>query len=380
MPWSVRSVIEQRRELVELAGKGPVPFRALCRRFGISPGTGYKWLARYRREGPAGLRDRSRRPHSTRPQLPAAQQREIAALRRDHPAWGARTLRRYLQDHGWRRVPAASSITAVLHRHGLIGPEGPPGQRAWQRFEHPVPNALWQMDFKAPVRTLQGLAHPLAMLDDHSRFCLCLRALANQQEAGVKQALVDTFRCYGLPDALLVDNGGPWGDDAEHRHTALTVWLMHVGVAVSHSRPYHPQTLGKQERFHGTLQRELLGRCQWCGLLHLQGACDPWRHRYNFERPHQALGLAVPGSRYQPSLRAFPETLPAIAYQSGVAVRRVEATGRFSFQGRRLRAGKAFAGYPIGLRPTATDGVLEILFLHHVIRQIDLRQADEEAG
>jgi transposase InsO family protein len=378
MPWKVSSVIEQRRELVELAGKGHLPFRALCRRFGISPRTGYKWQARYRRQGPQGLADRSRRPHRTRPELPAALQQEIVALRRDNPAWGARTLRRWLQDRGWDPVPAASSITAVLHRHGLIGPEAPPGQRPWQRFEHPAPNALWQMDFKAPVPTLQGRVHPLTLLDDHSRFCLCLRVLSNQQQAGVKQALVDTFGCYGLPDAILVDNGGPWGDDDEHRHTQLTVWLLHVGVAVRHSRPYHPQTLGKEERFHGTLQRELLGRRQWRGVLQLQGACDPWRHRYNFERPHQALGLAVPGSRYQPSLRAFPETLPAIEYPGGVAVRRVDVNGHFCFQGRRLAAGRAFAGYPIGLRPTARDGVFEIVFLHHVIRHIDLRRADAE--
>ena len=379
MPWSVHSVIEQRRELVELAGKGGVPFRALCRRFGISPRVGYKWLGRFRREGPSGLGDRSRRPHRTRAQVPAAQQQAIVALRRSDPAWGARKIRRRLQEGGWPQLAAASSITAVLHRHGLIGPEAPPGQRAWQRFEHAVPNALWQMDFKAPVKTLQGPAHPLTVLDDHSRFCVCLRALPNQQTASVKQALVDTLRCYGLPDALLVDNGGPWGDDAEHRHTALTVWLMHLGVAVSHSRPYHPQTLGKDERFHGTLQRELLARCQWCGLVHLQGACDPWRHRYNFERPHEALGLAVPASRYQPSLRPFPETLPPIEYPTGVAVRRVQPTGECSFQGRPLRVSKAFAGYRIGLRPTATDGVFEMLFRHHLIAQFDLRKGRQAA-
>jgi len=190
----------------------------------------------------------------------------------------------------------------------------------------------------------------------------------------VKQALTDTFRCYGLPDTILVDNAGPWGSDAEHAHTALTVWLMLLGVFVSHSRPYHPQTLGKDERFHGTLQQELLSVYQWRDLDHLQAACDRWRDEYNFERPHEALGLEVPASRYRPSLRCFPQTLPAIEYPDGVYVRKVQQTGELSFQGRSLRVGKAFAGYPIGLRPTGTDGVYDVLFCHHTIRQIDVRE------
>jgi transposase InsO family protein len=296
-------------------------------------------------------------------------------LRRDHPAWGSRKLRRCLQNAQVEAAPACSSITAVLHRHGLIDPQARGGRQDWERFEHPAPNSLWQMDFKGPVATLEGPAHPLTILDDHSRFNLCLRPLANQQTAGVQAALTETFRRYGLPDRLLVDNGGPWGCDAEHPYTPLTAWIIRLDIRVSHSRAYHPQTLGKDERFHGTLKRELLTSCQWQSRAQLEAGCARWRHQYNFERPHDALGLAVPASRYAPSLRGFPETFAPVEYPQGMAVRRVHQGGQVFFRGRMLRVGKAFCGYPVGLRPTPADGVFDVVFCHQTIKQIDLRQS-----
>lgn len=377
MPWRTVSIMSQRCEFVRLAEKAEMSFSQLCCRFDISRKTGYKWLNRYQLEGALGLADRSRRPHRIRRQVAPAQEKAIVDLREQHPSWGARKIRRRLQDLGAGSVPACSSITALLHRHGLIGPEGPAGRRDWQRFEHPVPNSLWQMDFKGPVATLAGQAHPLTVLDDYSRFNLCLRALPNEQTIGVQQALTQTFRRYGLPNRLLVDNGGPWGSDAQHPYTPLTAWLIRLGISVSHSRPYHPQTLGKDERFHGTLKRELTDRYQWQDLAHLQVAFDRWRLEYNFERPHEALELAVPSVRYQPSLRSFPERLPAIAYPSGVEVRKVQEGGKVSFRGHTLRVSKAFRGYPVGLRPTTIDGVFDVLFCHQTITQIDLGEIDK---
>lgn len=373
MPWRTFSVMSLRREFVRLVQEETVSFSELCRRYDLSRKTGYKWLKRYWTEGISGLADRSRRPHQIVRQVDPVQEEEILQLRDGHRRWGARKIRRRLQSLGWSSVPACSTITAILHRHGLIDPEESGGQKAWQRFEHPVPNSLWQMDFKGPVRTLAGACYPLTVLDDCSRFNLCLQALPNQQTTGVQRALIDTFHQYGLPDTLLVDNGSPWGSDPEHPYTPLTVWLIRLQIQVSHSRPYHPQTLGKDERFHGTLQRELLSRSQWQDGVHLQGALDPWRQVYNFERPHEALGLEVPASRYQPSLRSFPETLPPIEYPRGIAVRKVQQLGEFSFQGRTLRISKAFQGYPVGLQPTLTDGVFDVLFCHQKISQIDLR-------
>lgn len=376
MPWKSVSTMSLREEFVTLVQQSAVSVSELCRRFRVSRKTGYKWLARYRGEGAAGLRDRPRRPRRSPRQTAPAVEGAVVALRRDHPRWGARKLRHRLQTLGLRPVPACSTVTTILHRQGLIDPAAPGGRRAWQRFEHPVPNGLWQMDFKGRVLTLAGPGHPLTILDDHSRFNLCLQVLPDQRTAGVQTALTTAFRRYGLPDCLLVDNGSPWGSDAAHPWTPLTVWIVRVGVRVSHSRPYHPQTLGKDERFHRTLAVEVLATRQWRDLPHCQAAVDRWRAVYNTERPHEALGLAVPASRYAPSLRPFPETLPPIEYPAGLPVRKIQQGGHFTLQGRAFKVGKAFAGCPVGLQPTTTDGVFEVLFCHQRIATINLAEGE----
>ncbi len=377
MPWKAFSVMSLRHEFVDMSQEITVSLSELCRRFNVSRKTGYKWLKRYLEEGVQGLADRSRRPHRIRYHIPQAEEDAIVCLRKKHPTWGARKIRRRLQDSGSEKPPACSTITTILHRHDLVDPEGPGGRQDWQRFEHPVPNGLWQMDFKAPVPTLAGPCQPLTILDDYSRFNLCLEALPNQQTNEVQKTLTTTFRRYGLPNRLVVDNGSPWGSDAEHPYTPLTVWLIRLGIGVSHSRPYHPQTLGKEERFHRTLEHDLLSRFQWRDALHLQAAFGPWRHEYNFERPHDALGLAVPASRYRPSLRCFPESPPTIEYPSEVSVRKVQQRGELCFRGRTFKISKAFCGYPIGLRPTTIDGVFDVLFCHQQVSQIDLRNTQK---
>lgn len=378
MPWMQQELMSLREEFVYLVETERLPLATLCARFGISRKTGYKWLARYRDMGRAGLADRSRRPRRVRPTLPAAVRDALLEERRAHPCWGARKLRQRVVTRGLTPVPACSTITALLHREGVLGTPQPLGAAARGRFEHPVPNQLWQMDFKGAVPTVTGPTHPLTILDDHSRFNVRLQALPNQQTATVQQALTETFRRYGLPDRILVDNGSPWGSDAAHQDTPLTVWLWRVGVAVTHSRPYHPQTLGKDERFHGTLTREVLRDAQWRDPAHLQMALDRWRTVYNQERPHEALGLAVPASRYQPSLRSYPEVLPPIEYDTGIFVRKVQQHGEFSFQGQTYKLSKAFRGYPVGLRPLAEDGQYEVLFCQHRLTTIDVRTAQDQ--
>lgn len=374
MPWRASTTVRLRQEFVSFTQTGAVSVSELCRRFAISRKTGYKWRARYARDGAAGLADHSRRPQRSPGQTAPAVEAAVVALRHQHPRWGARKLRRRLQTLGMAPVPACSTVTTILHRQGLIDPAAPGGQQAWQRFEHPVPNSLWQMDFKGRVVTLEGPGHPLTILDDHSRFNLCLKVLPDQATPGVQAALTTTFRRYGLPDCLLVDNGSPWGSDAEHPWTPLTVWIVRVGTRVSHSAPYHPQTLGKDERFHRTLDAEVLGTRQWRDLAHCQAAVDHWRVVYNTERPHEALGLAVPASRYTPSLRSFPETLPPIEYPAGLVVRKIQQGGHCSVHGRAFKVPKAFVGHPVGLRPTAIDGVYDVLFCHQRILELDLRR------
>jgi transposase InsO family protein len=351
MPWGVVSLMSLRQEFVRLSERKAVSFTELCQRYGISRKTGYKWLGRYRKDGREGLADQSRRPKKSPGQLSEAKEQALVSLRASYPTWGARKIRRLLNNQGEKTLPASSTITAVFHRHGLIDAGSKAAKPNWQRFEREVPNSLWQMDFKGPLPTVGGPAHALTVLDDHSRFSLCLKALPNQKREAVQHALTETFRRYGLPNSMIMDNGPPWGNDPVYIYTRLTVWLLRLRISVSHSRPYHPQTMGKDERFHGTLSRELLAKRQWQDISDLDGAFERFRHQYNFIRPHQALGLEVPASRYQVSLRSFPESLPPIEYDPGVMVRKVQQKGEISFKGRTLKVGQAFSGYPWALNP-----------------------------
>jgi len=371
MPWREVSTMSLRREFIMLAMQASANRRELCRRFGISAKTGYKWLERYQGEGFDGLGDRSRRPQHSPARLDAALEQAIVQLRNRHPAWGGRKLRRRLQVLGYQPIPSPSTITAVLRRQGLL--PAVPAPHAWQRFECAVPNELWQMDFKGHFPMSTGRCHPLTVLDDHSRFNLALRACANEQGLTVQGELTTTFRRYGLPQRMLMDNGSPWGDDATHVLTPLTVWLLHLGVEVSHSRPYHPQTVGKDERFHRTLKTEVLCRSDFHDLPHCQRRFDRWRCVYNLERPHDALDLDVPANHYQPSPRSFPERLPTIEYAPGDSVRKVQAKGELSYRGQIFRISKALRGYPVALRPTQHDGILSVHFCHSQVAEIDLR-------
>jgi len=373
--WREVSVMESRLEFVRLACCAGAEMSALCRRFGISRKTGYKWLARHR-AGEA-LSDRCRRPHASPARVSSDMEAAVLELRSAHPSWGGRKLRRRLQDKGMggvdqEAVPAASTVTAILARHGRIDLAQSSQHAAFTRFEHDRPKALWQMDFKGHFAHAGGRCHPLTVLDDHSRYAVCLSACTDEVTATVRDRLVATFRRYGLPDRVNVDNGSPWGDRAGSRYTPLTVWLLRIGVGVSHSRPYHPQTNGKDERFHRTLKCDVLQGRAYAGLVECQRAFDTFREVYNAERPHEALDLDVPASRYRASTRDYPEALPPIDYDPTDEVRRVQSGGWISFQGRSIRLPQAFAGHAIALRPTPKDGIWDAVFIAHRITRIDL--------
>lgn len=374
MPWREVSKMEQRREFVRLAMLEGANRRELCRRFGIHPDTGYKWLARWKDAvgGDAVLADRSRRPHNSPERTAAGIEAEVLEIRDAHPAWGARKIARCLERDGIDS-PAPSTVHAILQRHGRIVPE-PGGAQARGRFEKKAPNLLWQMDFKGWI-TLGDASrcHPLTIVDDHSRYVPCLKACANQRRSTVQSHMETTFRRYGLPDAIFVDNGSPWGD-ASHRHwTGLRVWLLKLGVELIYSTPYHPQGRGKNERFHRTLKDEVFALRRFGEIGAVQRALDIWREVYNFERPHQALDMDVPASRYRPSLRPMPKRLPRIDYDAGEIVRTVPTTKDYiSFKGRLWKVPEAFRGERLAIRPIGRDGLYAVCFASHQIATIDL--------
>ena len=375
MPLRERSIMLQRLEFVARVRVGE-PVRPLCREYGISPDTAYRWLRRHEREGPSGLADRSRRPHHSPRQTASELEQAVVALRQAHPAWGGRKISRRLRDLGLRQVPAPSTITEVLRRHELLGSRA--GQpRAFTRFEHAAPNDLWQVDFKGHVACGDGRCHPLTTLDDHSRYDVILGACPNEQTETVRGAMIPAFREYGLPLRIAFDNGAPWGNGPEQWYTPLGVWLLRMGIRISHSRPYHPQTLGKEERFHRTLKAEVMGE-PLIDLASAQLRFDRWRHVYNHERPHDALGGDVPASRYRPSSRPYPEVLPTLEYPPGDLVRRVQARGLTHLHGRVISLPKAFRGHPVAFRPTHHDGHFAVYFATVHIAEVDLTAIPRE--
>lgn len=374
MPWQEVSKMSLKQEFVSLASADGANVAELCRRFGISRQTGYEYLRRFKEEGLEGLKERSKRPHQCPHKVLDSVEQAVLNVRREHPVWGGRKIRARLLALQYPVVPSASTITAILRRHQLLDPGESSKHQAWQRFEHEAPNQLWQMDFKGHFETLDRRCHPLTILDDHSRYSLCIQACANEQASTVRTSLIEVFRRYGLPERMTMDNGGPWGSDSEHPYTALTLWLIRLGIRVGHSRPYHPQTQGKDERFHRTLKAEVLQWHSFRDLTHCQEHFDHWRAIYNHQRPHESLGNQVPASRYMASKRPYPEQLPPLEYGPDDDVRKVQAKGEIHYKGQVYRVGTAFKGLHVGIRPTNVDGKLEVYFCHQQVAEIDLHQ------
>lgn len=372
MPWKATTTVDQRREFVTLAAQGDIPFRTLCRRFGISPTTGYKWRARYAAAGEAGLAERSRRPHTSPNGTAPEIVERIRVIAMANPAWGGRKIRHWLLRAGDADVPAASTITALLARDGLR-PRDQPAPRPVIRFEAEAPNHRWQMDFKGWERSRTGRITPFTVLDEYSRFALVLEHTAAGTGEAIQALLTDGFRRYGLPWQLLADNGPPWGSSRPRTLTAMDVWLLRLGIRPLHGRPLHPQTQGKIERFHRTLAREVFQLETFASPAAAQLALEAYRIRYNHDRPHAAIAGQVPADRYALSPRPFPEVLPPIEYDDEAAVCLVSAGGDVRYAGRRLFLTEALRGLPVGVYPTRTDGVVQLRFCSRIITTIDLR-------
>ena len=373
MPWEACSVTQKRKEFVLLAGSPGVNLSQLASRFGISRKTAYKWLERSREQPQIdqALQDRSRRPRcSPRQSLPEV---ELLVLQlRQAYDWGGRKISHVLsRDHALQVAP--STVTSILHRHGQIRPEDSNASKAWLRFEHARPNELWQMDFKGDFPLAQGRCYPLTAVDDHSRFNLILQACSNQRRSTVQAQLERAFAMYGLPERINTDNGPPWGTGGQGEFSMLGVWLMRLGIKLSHSTPWHPQSNGKDERFHRSLKRELLRHHEWVDLPQAQVKFDDWRHIYNEQRPHEALEMQTPVQRYRPSKRSMPSTLPEPDYEAWAQVRKVQHGGWVHFQGREIRLSKALAGQPVAFMPRPErDGAYDVYFCQQHLKVVHL--------
>lgn len=372
MPWEKKTVEKSRIEFVSEVMRGEDSISELCRKYGITRKTGYKWLERF--QNGESLDDKSHAPFHTPHKTPKVMEDIILQLRDTHPSWGGRKLKRRLENLGYKELPAASTICDILKRTDRIDPEESEKHTPFIRFEYPNPNDLWQMDYKGYFNMLDGnRCNPLTITDDHSRFNLCLDAKENQNTEVTKSSLERVFSEYGLPEKILCDNGPPWGD-SKGGYTLLEMWFMQLGILPVHGRPYHPQTQGKEERFHKTMIDEILQYTVIRDINHAREVFEPWRYEYNYERPHGALDLDTPSKHYCVSKRVYiPQIIKEPEYNSGINLRKINCKGYLSIRRKRYYFSETFIGKTIELKERE-DHLTDVLYGNFNVAIIDLRE------
>jgi transposase InsO family protein len=357
-------VREQRVEFAVRALRGTEPLSRLCREFGISRPTGYKWLERYREGGVAAIAERSRRPLHSPTQIEAELEARIMALRQVYPDWGARKLA-VLLDRQDIRLPS-STIHRVLLRLGLVRDQDR-HRPAVRRFEREQPNELWQMDFKGPKNWPKACT-ALSVIDDHSRYVIALEATARPEGALVRRHLERAFRECGLPEAMLMDHGIPWWNwQSFAGSTQLSLWLMRQGIRLCFAGIRHPQTQGKVERFHGSLERAL--NCRGVPAQDHQQWLDAFRREHNHIRPHEALDMQTPASRWQPSSRRYTPNPLAWEYPEGAWTLKVDSHGTIDIHDQSYPIAKSLIGERVCVVP-AEERYL-IYYCNTLIRELD---------
>ena len=359
MPWKETCPMDERMKFIADALTQHWSVAHLCRAYGMSRKTGYKWIARYEAEGWPGIREHSRAPATCPHLTPVALQERVVQMRLQHPHWGPRKLLHRLgtvePDTVW---PAPSTAGEILKRHGLVAKRRlrrrtPPAPQPLQTALHP--NEVWATDFKGWFRTHEGTRiDPLTLSDLASRYLLRCQSLRGATYALVQPVFVAAFREYGLPHAMRSDNGPPFASVGLGGLSQLAVWWIRLGIRPERIQPGHPEQNGRHERLHRTLkQATAKPPCRTWRLQ--QRAFAAFRQDYNHVRPHEALGMQTPAACYTPSPRVFPHRLPEVEYPSGYEVRRVRSNGEIKWRGCRLFLSEALIGEPVGLQEVDQD-------------------------
>lgn len=369
MPWHVEDIMEKRIEFIVRSHQEGVNFSRLCREYGISRTTGYLWKNRYREVGCfTQLHEKSRRPHRI-PNRTPDEIEDLVVQKWETWGLGAKKLQPQLAKMGIE-LPWIT-IHRILQRHQKTdSSEKQPA--AVKRFEREQPNQLWQMDFKGDYPIDKGRCYPLTVLDDHARFLVGSYGLDHQTREVVQPCLIDAFETYGLPDAFLLDHGTPWWNvNSGHGLTQLGVFLIKQGIRLYFCRIRHPQTQGKVERFHRTLNAAVQHRGLPPTLADWKVFLDDFRMMYNECRPHEALGMATPAERYSPSPRLYHPNPPPWEYPSGALVVRITSSGWMSFRGCSSFVCEALANELVQL--IDVDGLWLVRFRNLFVREIDPR-------
>lgn len=376
MPWKASSVMEERLRFVARLLDGEA-MTDVCRDFGISRKTGYKIFGRYKEHGLEALTDRSRRPVRYANQLPQQLESVIVRLKAEKPHWGARKIRELLVRRldGDVRVPAKSTIHAVLDRHGLV-------KRARERKNRAqgtplsaavAPNELWCADFKGEFKLGNGrYCYPLTVTDQASRFLLMCEALESTREELAVTAFERLFAERGLPLSIRSDNGVPFASpNALFNLSKLSVWWLRLGIAIERIKPGHPQQNGRHERMHLTLKQEAT-RPPGSNILQQQGRFDAFVHEFNTERPHEALDMKCPAQLYAASPRRY-DGLPELSYPFHDRDVLVTACGRLCLHRKRINISTVLAGHKLGIKEV-DEGIWLVSFMHYDLGYFDLEQ------
>lgn len=376
MPWKECSVMDERLRFVARILEGE-PMTDVCRAFGISRKTGYKLFARYKEDGPVALADRSRRPVRYANQLPGQIENLIVRSKREKPHWGARKIRELLVRRlaGDTRIPATSTIHAVLDRHGLVRRMGKKRNRAQGTplSAGSEPNDLWCADFKGEFKMGNGsYCYPLTVTDHASRFLLMCEAHDSTRENPVIAAFERLFAERGLPAAIRSDNGVPFASpNGLFNLSKLSVWWLRLGIAIERIKPGNPQQNGRHERMHLTLKNET-ARPPAMNAIRQQEMFDAFRDEFNTERPHEALAMMTPAERYSPSLRTY-SGLPPLEYPLHDRDLMVTACGRICLHKKKIMISTVLAGQKVGIKE-ADDAIWLVSFMDYDLGYIDLEQ------
>ena len=367
MPWKDKTVEELRKEFVE-AAQDCSNFSSLCREFGITRATGYKWLERY--ENNESLSDRSRRPKITANKTPEAIETRIIEARTVHPGWGAKKIKVSLENKGIE-MPCVKTVNNILNRYGCISKEESLKHKAFTRFEKERCNEMWQTDFKGEFKMQDGnYCFPLDIFDDHSRFVIRIKPSESTSNL-VLPTFREAFYEYGMPDSVLSDNGAQFAGFRQG-YTQFEKWLMNHDVLPIHGRIKHPQTQGKIERFHRAMNQELLKHYIPKDISDAERIFNEWRNCYNNERPHEALGMKCPSDVYVPSERAYQDQVDKYEYSGKYHVIKVNNWGYVRFDSWQIYLSETMIGEHIEFRPNSNGDTFIACYRNFAIGEFDV--------
>ena len=378
MPWKVVNIMDQKAQFISLALARIKPIKNLCKDFGISRQTGYKWLRRVNNSTDIfdALKERSKKPNNSPNRTCDNIENIFIKLRKEYPYWGARKLmilakERYIQV----QTPSERTINRILKRNNLFTNKSPIGTAFNNTFEYKNPNDLWQIDYKGEFRygSSKRYCYPLDIIDDHSRYNILLDAHQQISLDDVKNSLTKTFKKYGLPEKMLMDHGSVWYSAHGHIHwTKLTVWLMQLNIDLIYSGVRHPQTQGKIERFHRTLKNDCIKRNAFNSIQEIQKIFNQFRFEYNHVRPHESLDLQRPVQKYTPSTKKFPKNIKGPEYPQEAEVVKLTSAGTLHYKGKYRFISEALANHYVMIRNY--DEFLDIFYYKTLIKHINLKE------